>query len=391
MLRKLFKILYSFVGLLIGLVAFVLIIEVPISLQFMRDELEAIASEALGYQVVISGAVTVTTSLRPRVALRNVRIVDPGSPDDFSLRLHSGSVQLDAVSLLRRELRVSLGRTALRLYDKGKLSATTAGLLIGEPFFVALDASSLRHLQSGKPWIFRTRLEVPATTARLNGRLAPLTASGGLNLKVHAATSEIGKLHAWLGVSPTAAASLQVQAIANIGQDAFQLEIFDFTLGHTEITGAIEALPAKEGGGLDIALQAQQLALQELASLFPPEDDAVSGSPSKQRGFDLDAPVLPAEVSPPDMNLTLHVTRLVDSLTDFRNAHLGAELRNEEVPRLGFYTRGGGEWKATRSHEWHFYEQKESSAWVAVRGANTSRNQSAICRTSSKHTECPIV
>ncbi len=154
-------------------------------------------------------------------------------------------------------------------------------------------------------------------------------------LALEVAGENLGSLAAWLGISRDANLPFSATGKAYLG-DGWKIDSLDARVGATTVTGTVGA--SKGDDPLFTAnLQLDTLHVPEIARIFlAKEEEVAKDDPSTpggsaaagKPGFDLDMPILPAEVHVDDADFDLAVDRVVFEKRELTGIAFAGQIRD---------------------------------------------------------------
>lgn len=199
-------------------------------------------------------------------------------------------------------VRMTIARADLAQPRGGTLSAKVAGTLLDRPLEGALRADSVEHvIREGG-----TRLGLDASSggvrAKVDGRLAPVSAGAGPDLDVRLTARRAAELAPWLGWASASDAAVDLRGRVEVRRAGASLLGGVAQIGRTAVRA--EVIAAEAGGRImrRVAVAAERIDAAELQGLSAPREPA--------RGGIVDIPLLPVGLDLGDADLDVRVKRI---------------------------------------------------------------------------------
>ena len=209
------------------------------------------------------------------------------------------------------------------------------GALLGEPFTAALELGTLEQLRAATPSPLLLRISAPNAELSVNGEIRIDPAQAFLDAMVSARSSGRGALSTWLGIESGSELPISLDARASIDGDQWMLDGLALSVGQSDVSGRLAWRGQRENRFIDVDLASQNLWLEELAQLFPPDD---AETPTETQTADalllaLDVPILPREFEIPEGDLNVFVGNIVGIDPQLSEIQLDGTYRDGELRR----------------------------------------------------------
>ncbi len=207
------------------------------------------------------------------------------------------------------------------------LTARLRGTLLGERFAADLSSADLPTIASDQRVPLKLSATAPGATLTVDGTIAAPGKQTGTDLAFRLYGRRAGDLSSWLGVSPSAAASILIEGRARMEADEWRLSGFQLRLGRSSMHGEF----ARTGIGvkplITAKLEVDLLDVVELEAIRPPPNERPPRVETPDQGATLDLPILPAGIDLSDADLEVKVKRVVLKATDVTDASFTGHIR----------------------------------------------------------------
>ena len=208
------------------------------------------------------------------------------------------------------------------------LTARLRGTLLGERFAAELRGGDLPTIASDQRVPLKLTATGPGSTLTVDGTVAAPGKQTGTDLAFRLSGRRAGDLSRWLGVSPTADASVLIEGHARVEADEWRLSGFQLRLGRSSHArrvrphrhrreaadhGEARGRPDRCGRARDHPPAAQRAAAQ--------------GRRRRDQGATLDLPILPAGIDLSDADVEVKVKRVALQAADVTDASFSGHIR----------------------------------------------------------------
>jgi uncharacterized protein involved in outer membrane biogenesis len=235
----------------------------------------------------------------------------------------------------------SLERLSASAAGHSPLKIDIDGALLDEAFNVSVAGGELLQLLKDKEWPISIAGSGAGANLRVEGIVRKPGEQVGSELELILSGSDLGDLHAWLGVAQDADFEYKISASARTHSAGWEASSYEVALGSSNLKGKVTAAKKPDGALFDVEILSDLINVPELTSFFPePEtapDDApepLENQPSEtvnlQQFTDsaLSIPILPKGVSLPDTDIKVSINELRTGAPSFRDIKFSGSIRD---------------------------------------------------------------
>lgn len=247
---------------------------------------------------------------------------------------YGGSGNAEGVPFVVKHLSASVAA-------RSPLKLDIDGALVGEKFSLSIAGGELRQLVKGEEWPLSVAGSGAGAKLNLEGFVRKPGEQTGSELELSLAGSNLGDLHAWLGVAQEADAKYQITASVNTHSAGWDVSSYEVALGSSNLKGKLTATEKPDGTLFDAEILSDLINVPELTSFFPQPETApldASEPPENQPSETVEVPqltdsalgipILPKEFALPDMDIDVSINELRPDGPSFTDIGFNGSIRN---------------------------------------------------------------
>ncbi|MGB5706567.1 MAG: AsmA family protein [Arenicellales bacterium] len=215
------------------------------------------------------------------------------------------------------------------------------GALRDEAFNLSIAGGDLRQLVKGKEWPLNVAGSGAGAKLHVEGIVRKPGEQVGSEIELILRGSDLGDLHAWLGVAQDADAEYKITASAKTHSAGWEVSSYEVALGSSNLKGKVTAAEKPDGMLFDTEILSDLINVPELTSFFPqsetaPVDASERSEDQLSESFEvrqltdsnLGIPILPEGIALPDMDIDISINELRPDGPSFTDIGFHGSIRN---------------------------------------------------------------